>query len=204
MIGLIILSILFIFCVIFLILYITFVKGLNQEKFDQICDKKIARISTKNNLAFLSDLHLYNFSEERLKIHSVIFGKKFSYLITNYSLIGNVEGIKYDNSWIFYNRKTKSQEYIENLIDLGKQNIREIAGILAINTDFLVSIAVVPNECDFKIKEAEEKQNFVKNYSKLNHLINEFEYKNVGSFKPEQIDEKFKLLKKKNDERKSR
>lgn len=203
MIGLIILSILLIVIVIILVCYILFVKGLTQEKFIQICNKKIERISDKKSLSFLNNLHLSNFAEEKIKIHSVIYGKKFIYLLHNYSLIGSVEGNKNDNSWIFYNRKTKCQEYIENLIDVGNKNIEEIAGILGINAEFLVSIAVVPNECDFKIKEVQNKQNFVENYSKLSSIINEFESKGIGSFKPEQIDEKFTLLKKKNEERKS-
>lgn len=202
MVVLIILSILFVVCVILLITYILFVKGLNKKKFEQIVDKKIARISTKNCLASISKLNLYNFAEEKLKIHSVIFGKKFIYLVTNYCLLGNVEGEQNDNSWIYYNRRTKSQEYIENLNDVGNKNIQEIAGILSINAEFLVSISVVPNECNFNVKNAQGKQNFVTKYLKLSHLINELENKNVGSFKPEQINEKFDLLKKKNEERK--
>ena len=201
--GLIILSILLVFCVILLVSYILFIKGLTAEKFNEFCNKKIGKISTKNNLKYLDKISLYNFAQEKVKIDSIIFGKKFIYLVTNSFLLGNVEGDKNDNSWIYYNRQSKTQKYIENLLDVGNKNIQEIAGILAINAELLVSIAVTPNECNFNVKNAQEQQNFVTSYLKLSSKISEFESKNVSVLKSEQINDKISVLKKKNEERKN-
>lgn len=203
MIWLIILAILLVVFVVLLVSYIVFVRNLDDEKFVSFCERKIARISSQKSFKFINKIKLSNFAQEELKIDSIIFGKKFIYLVTKYTLIGSVEGEQNDNSWIYFNRKEKSKEYINNPLDEGNKNIKEIAGILGINTDFLVSIALIPNECNLNVKIENTKQNLVSNCFKFNRHISEFENKQVGEFKPEQILEKYTLLLKKNEERKN-
>ena len=83
---------------------------------------------------------------------------------------------------------------------LSQQNIQEFAGILGINTDPIISICLVPNECDFSVKQLENKNELIVHYSSLSRKINMLEKQKIGSLNEQQIYEQFRTIEGKNNE----
>ena len=79
------------------------------------------------------------------------------------------------------------------------QNIQEFAGILGINSDPIIAICVVPNECDFSVKDLENDKVVIVNYSSLNKKIKEFEKRNIGTLNEKQIYVQYSTIKERNE-----
>ena len=82
---------------------------------------------------------------------------------------------------------------------ISEKNIQEFAGILGIKEDFIVSISLIPNECDFKIKSSEYPKKIIVHYSSLGRKIKQFENQEIGSLDKTQIYEQFKTIENKNN-----
>jgi len=172
-----------------------------EEQFVRFCNKKVRRIAKRRKLNAIEDLHLLNYSREKLAVNHVIFGKKFIYLVSDYLLKGFVSGHANDNSWVYYNTIKRKNEYLPNLNLVSGKNIQEFSGILGISTDLIVSISLIPNECDFKIEGLNEDKKFITHYSSLNRRIKQLESRDVGSLNENQVYEQFRTIKSKNEER---
>ena len=191
--------VLFLFIVAFVAFFI-FLRKMSFETFEKLCEKKVKRIAKRNKLLVIEQLHLLNYKSEKLGVHHVIFGKKYIYLITDFLLKGFVSGEVNDNSWVYFNSVTKKNHYLSNLNKISEQNIQEFAGILGIKSDPIVSICLIPNECDFNIKNINSNQKMVVRYSSLSKKIKEFEKQSIGSLNEEQIYEQFRTIESKNNE----
>ena len=197
----IILAIILVLFITAFILFLLFLRKMNEEQFMKFCKRKVSRIAKRRKLNSIEDLHLLNYSREKLAVNHVIFGKKFIYLISDYLLKGFVSGNANDNSWVYYNNIKKKNEYLPNLNQISGKNIKEFSEILGISTDFVVSISLIPNECDFKIEALKEDKQFITHYSSLNRKIKQLEKREVGTLNEEQVYEQFRTIKSKNEER---
>ena len=190
--------------VIFVTAFIAFLVSLrrmNSETFNKLCTSKIIRIAKRRGLLLIPEAHLSNFEREMLPVNHVLFGEKYIYLISDFLLKGFVSGEEKDNSWIYFNNITKTTHYLDNLNAISDKNIRDFSGILQISPELIVSICVVPNECDFKIKgDKSDKKNIV-HYSSLRRMIRRLENKKIDALDKQQIIDQFNLIKAKNDER---
>ena len=191
--------VLFLFIVAFVAFFI-FLRKMSFETFEKLCEKKVKRIAKRDKVLVIEQLHLLNYKSEKLGVHHVIFGKKYIYLITDFLLKGFVSGEVNDNSWVYFNSVTKKNHYLSNLNKISEQNIQEFAGILGIKSDPIVSICLIPNECDFNIKNINSNQKMVVRYSSLSKKIKEFEKQSIGSLNEEQIYEQFRTIESKNNE----
>ena len=197
----------------FIILLITFVVFLSAfviftvvnikmsaETFNKLCSKKVSRIAKRNKYLAIANLNISNYSREKLGINHVVFGSKYIYLVTDYMLKGVVSGEVNDNSWVYYNNIKRTTHYVSNLNMISDKNIQEFAGILGIKEDFIVSISLIPNECDFKINGLVSDRKFVVHYSSLNRCIKKLEQDDVDSLDKNQTYEQFKTIEKRNEE----
>ena len=168
------------------------------KTFEKLCKGKVKRFAKRNKLLVIENLNLLNYQREKIEIDHVVFGKKYIYVITDFLVRGFVKGEINDNSWVYFNTNTKSTRYINNLYKVSDQNIAEFSEILGINTDPIVAICLVPNECDFSIKESESGKKIVTHYSSINKKIKEFEKRNIGSLNEKQIYEQYRTIKERN------
>ena len=171
------------------------------ETFKMLCQKKVKRIARRNKLLAVANLNILNYEREKIIVDHVIFGSKYIYIITDFMLKGFISGEVDDTSWIYFNKIEKKKHYIDNLKYVSEKNIQEIAEILGIKPDPIVSICLVPNECDFAVKQIEYNQKYVVHYSSLNRKIKELEGDHVGTLKEKQIYEQYNTIKAKNEER---
>ena len=195
--------ILLIVLILFVTLFVTFLVMLRRmdfEIFRNLCSKKVKRISKRRKLSCLTDLNLSNFDSEKLSVNQVIFGKKYIYIISNFLLKGFISGEEKDNSWVYFNNITKQTHYLDNLYALSDKNMQDFAGILQISPDPIVSICLVPNECDFKIGGTKNNKNIIVHYSSLTKAIRRLEKNDIGELDQNEIEEEFKLIKAKNEE----
>lgn len=192
--------ILFLFIVAF-ILFLLFLRKMSKETFKMYCQRKVKRIARRNNLLAIENLNILNYEREKIGVDHVIFGKKYIYVITDFMLKGFVSGEVNDNSWVYFNKIEKKNHYLENLSYVSDKNILEFAGILGINADPIVSICLVPNECDFTVKQLEYNKKMVVHYSSLSRKIKELESQNIGTLNEKQIYEQYQSIKSKNEER---
>ena len=197
-IALVIILILFIFG---FVVFLTYLRKMTNETYMRACMKKIRRIADRRKLYSILNLNLVNFEGEKLAAHHVIFGEKYIYLISDFMLKGFVDGEANDNSWVYYNNITKQTHYLDNLDKVSEKNIEDFAGISAISKDLIVSICLVPNECDLTINGLENKNKFIVHFNTINRLIAALERKKIGSLKQEQIYEQYQTIKKQNEER---
>lgn len=170
------------------------------ETFISLSKKKIIRISKRNNFLSITDLNICNYDCEKLNVNHVIFGNKYIYLVSDFLLKGFVSGEANDNSWVYYDNIKKKSHYLSNLNMISNKNIQDFAGILGISPDLIVSICLVPNECDFKINNEKSERKIIVHYSSLNRKIRQFEKQDIGAFDKEQIYEQFKLIERRNNE----
>ena len=195
------LAIILVLFIVAFILFLVMLCKMTPETFKKYAQGKVRRIARRNHLFAIDDLNILNYKREHLRVDHVIFGKKYIYIITDYMLKGFVSGEVNDNSWVYYNKITKKSIYLDNLSYVSDQNIQEFAGILGINADPIVSICLVPNECDFTVKQLEYNKKMVVHYSSLNRKIRELESSNIGSLNEKQIYEQYSAIKSKNEER---
>lgn len=195
-IGLVILLVLFI---IAFTLFLIWTRRMNLETFIKHCQKKIKRIAKRNDLLSVPDLSISNYDSEKMLVNHVIFGKKYIYLISDFMLKGFVSGEANDNSWVYYNNIKKTTHYLSNLHMLSDKNIRDFSGILGISSDPIVSICLIPNECDFKIKSSEDPKKIIVHYASLARKIKQFENQEIGSLDKAQIYEQYKTIENKNN-----
>ena len=172
------------------------------ETFKKYATKKVIRIARRNKLLTVPNLNILNYEREKICVDHVIFGNKYIYIITDFMLKGSVSGEVNDNSWVYYNKIIKKEKYLDNLSLVSDKNIREFAEISGIKADFIVSICLVPNECDFTVKQLEYNKKMVVHYSSLNRKIKELENQNIGTFNKEQIYEQYNAIRTKNEESK--
>ena len=195
----ILLAVLILFVAAFAVFFIM-LRRMSSEDFRKICSKKVSRIAKRRKLLFLNNVSLTSFESKHLSVNHVIFGKKFIYIVSDFSLKGFVSGDEKDNSWLYFDNVKKSTHYLSNLHAISEQNIRDFAGILQISPDPIVSICLVPNICDFKIKSESLDKKAIVHYSSLSRVIRKFENRNIGELDEEQISEEFALLIAKNEE----
>lgn len=196
--------ILLIVLVIFISAFIAFlvmIRRMDSITFNKLCTSKVSRLAKRKNLLLIPEAHLSNFEREKLAINHVLFGEKFIYLISDFLLKGFVSGEEKDNSWVYFNSITKTNHYLDNLYLISDKNIRDFSQILEISPDLIVSICVVPNECDFKIKGIKDDKKIIAHYSSLRRVIKRFEKKRIDALDKKQIIDQFNLIKAKNDER---
>ena len=192
--------------IILIILLTTFIcffvwlRRMNAETFESLCEKKVKRIADRNAYQAITNLNISNYDREKLIVNHAIFGKKYIYLISDFFLRGFVSGDNKDNSWIYYDNLKKKHNYLSNLFSLSSKNMRDFAGILQISNDPIIAICLVPNEVDFKIGNAKDEKKFIVHYSSLGRLIRKLERRNIGELDQEQIDYRVKLLNSKNGE----
>lgn len=200
---------LFILLLILLILSIVFFVGfpivkrkLIPEKFKSFCERKIKHIASKNNYLYLSNLNLTNLDLKKIDINHILFGEKFIYIFKEMPLVGEISGVVDDNSWIYSSSVEKTTKYIDNISHVLNENIQDFAGIININPQLIVSICVVPNECDLLIKDINKANLIVTHYSSLKGLINKIESISIAPIDKEKLIQDFELINEKNNEQK--
>ena len=187
--------------VLFIIAFVVFlvvIKKMDSKTFTKYCEGRIRRFAKRNKLLAIDKLNILNYNREKLDANHVIFGKKYIYLVTDLMVKGFVKGDVNDNSWVYFNKNTKKTHYLSNLSKVSDKNIQEFAGILGINPDPIVAICLVPNECDFSIKELGNDHKMVVHYSSFARKIKELEKRQIGSLNEEQIYEQYKTIKERN------
>jgi len=186
------------------IAFLLFIRKMSSETFVKLCQGKVKRFAKRKNLLAISDLSITNYKNEKLLINHVIFGKKYIYLIGDFLLKGFVKGDAKDNSWIYYNNIRKKDNYLDNLLTISSKNMQDFAEILQISADPIVFICLVPNECDFDIKNMKNDKQIIARYSRVISKINSLEKENIGTLNQEQIYEQFKTIESRNKESKQR
>ena len=198
MVVFILLAILLILFVTAFVMFLIFLRKMDEMTFKNLCSKKVKGFARRNKLLAIEKLNVLNYAREKVNIDHVIFGKKYIYIITDFLYKGFIKGELTDNSWVYRNTTTKKNEYSDNLSKVSDKNIQEFVGILGINSDPIVSICLVPNECDFAIRELGNDKKMVVHYSSLNRKIKELEERDIGSLNEEQIYEQYQAIKERN------
>lgn len=183
------------------VIFLVLLRKMTFDTFKKLSSAKVSRIAKRKKYLAIDNLNILNYKREKLGVNHVIFGKKYIYIITDFMLKGFVSGEVNDNSWVYYNKITKKNQYLENLSTVSDKNIQEFAAILGINADPIVSICLVPNECDFTVKQLEFNKKMVVHYSSLNRKIKELENQDIGTLNEKQIYEQYSTIKSKNEER---
>ena len=195
------LAIILVLFIVAFILFLVTLRKMTPETFKKLCSRKVTRIARRHKLLSVANLNILNYEREKVGVDHVIFGKKYIYIITDFMLKGFVSGEVNDNSWVYFNKIQKKNHYLDNLSYVSDKNIQEFAEILGIKPDPIVSICLVPNECDFTVKLLKENKKMVVHYSMLNIRIKELENQNIGTLKEKQIYEQYSTIKAKNEER---
>ena len=192
------LVLLLILVVMFAIIFAIFLSKISPEKYSKFCAKKVRNLARKKSLLYLDDVNLVNFDKEHIYVDQIIFGKKYIYLVTDIKLNGFVSGDACDNSWIYYNRKEKKHKYIANLNELAKDNIKEVSTLLGVDSAPFVSICLISNNCDFKIKNQNRNESHIVHFLSLKRKIRHLEKSKINSLDEEQIYEEYKRVKETN------
>lgn len=192
---------------LFIILFLTitiFVRKMNAKQYNKFCERKIQRIARRYDFLNVTNLNIANFNSERIKVDQIIFGKKYIYLITDLFIKGFVNGEVSDNSWMYFSSIERKHHYLNNLNEILSQNIAEFVNIFGIKNDPIIPICLIPNECEFKIKNLNNDKKLIVNYCKFTRTIRRLEKENIGSLEPKQIYEHYKTIKNKNEQENKR
>lgn len=199
MVWFILLLILLVIAIAFFITYPIVKRLVLPEKFNVFCERIIRRFAKRNKYHLVNESRLLNFDSKQLKIDHVLFGKKYIYIIHDACLMGEVKGSLEDSSWLYKKYGERVSNYVDNLVDVSNENIRDFAGIIGVNAEIIVAICIIPNECDFQIKGTNSTNVNVVHFSSVKRLIKNLESQNIGELNQERLDESYKTLKEKNE-----
>lgn len=190
----IILIVLLIIAVIFFVAYPFIRIKIISENYNYFCNKKIKKIAIKNDVNFLTNLKLENYNKEKLGIDSIIFGKKYIYIISNFYYDGEIKGDIKNNSWMFIKRGEKTAHYIDNLTDNLSEKTRGFCEKINANPELIVSIGLLNNECYFNIEEPNSPNTFIVRYSSLKKLISQLEEREIKSLDENLLEKEYQKL----------
>ena len=176
-------------------------RKMTSESFKRLATRKVRNIARRHKLLAIENLNILNYKREHLGIDHVIFGNKYVYIITDYMLKGFVSGEVNDNSWVYFNKLKKKNQYLDNLSYVSDKNIQDFAGILGISSDPIISICLIPNECDISVNGYKDSNKMIVHYAALNKVVSSLERQQIGSFKQEQIYEQYEKIKSRNEEK---
>ena len=97
------------------ICFFVWLRKMDAETFKSLCQKKVERIANRKGYQVIKDLNISNYNREKLIVNHAIFGRKYIYLISDFFLKGFVSGDEKDNSWLYYDTRTKKHNYLSNL-----------------------------------------------------------------------------------------
>ena len=197
-------AILAVILVLFISVFVAFfvyIRRMDLNAFKSFCEKKIKRFARRNDLDVISKVSILNYARERLLVDHILFGKKYIYLVTDFLLKGFVSGEEKDNSWIYFDNIKRTHNYLNNLHKYSDKNIQEFAGILGVSEDFIVSVCLIPNECDFKIKNYQNTRKHIVRYSAFNTLVKTLEKQPIDCLDESQAKEYYKIALEKNNEK---
>lgn len=189
------LIILLVLAIVFFISFPIFRRKIIRKKYDVFCSKKIRTIAKKNNLLFITNLKLTNYSGEEIKIDHILFGKKYIYILIDYYFNGDIKGTSENNSWILEKRHDEGCEYIDNISnDLSGKN-RVFSEKITANPELIIPISIVNNDCEIKVNGINNNSTFVVHYSSLKKLIKKLESRDITNLDDEQIKNIYENLK---------
>lgn len=190
----ILLAVLLVATIIFFVVAALYLNNISKLKYDFYCEKLVKRIAKRRKLLSSTRLNIANFDSNKINVNHIIFGKKYIYLISDFKFNGFVYGDASDKSWIYYNRREKKNKYIVNLNELANENIDEISALLGINRDPFISICLISNNCDFKLKNQDLKANHLVHYFGLRRKIRKLEKSDIDSLDENQIYEEYNTI----------
>lgn len=195
------LIILLILAIVFFITYPILKKKITYKNYNVFCSRKIRKISSKNNFKFLTNLKLTFYSGEQLIIDHVIFGKKYIYILMNYLFDGDINGSLENNSWIFKKRHNEGATYIDNISEQLAEKTRVFSAKISANSDLIVPVAIVNNDCEISVVGINKNNTFVVHYSYLKKIIKNLEARNIPDLNAEQVEIQYENLRKENEEK---
>ncbi len=180
------LVILLVLAIVFFITFPIIKRKIIAKKYNIFCSKKIGSIAKKNNLLFLTNLRLSNYSGEEINIDHILFGKKYIYILINYFFNGDIKGTSENNSWILEKRHDEGCEYIDNISNdlTGKNGV--FSEKITANPELIIPIAIVNNDCEIKVNGINNNNTFVVHYSSLKKLIKKLESRSIANLDCEQ------------------
>lgn len=199
MILFVILILLFCSLTAFFIMYPKEKRSILSKNYYKYCDKKVNSVASSNKFKAVNHATLNDYFNEPTEVDHLIFGNKFIYLISDHLLMGDVDGVASDNSWLYKKRGEKSCTYIANLYEECEKKVSDFATKINIDKETIIGVSLIPNECNVFIKGNNKSKTIIARYSDLKGIIKQFEKNKIASFNEEQILEYYNLVRAKNE-----
>ena len=143
-------------------------------------------------------MNIVDFQYKRLNIDQIIFGYKYIYLVTNNLLCGEVKGKINDHSWTFKKYGNKDKIYIDNIIEAADDKISKFTSLIGIKKEFVISICVIPNECDFLVNKVNKDNSVIIRSKSFYKMIDKIESRNIDPFNKGQLKNYYEMVKARN------
>lgn len=195
---LIVLIILFILSIAFFVCFPFVKRNIIFKKYNSFCTRKVKAIAKKYNLRYLTDINLYTFNNENIGINSILFGKKYIYIMSNYYMSGDIEGNNNFNSWTLKKRRGNGVEYIDNISNQLSEKTRVFSIKFGIDSELIMPIAIVNNDCEIKVNGINQNNTFIIHFSSFKKLIENLEKRNLVNLNEDQVELKYETIKNEN------
>lgn len=166
------------------------------KKYKEVHYKEVAKIVNNQDYRLINRFIFRIEENKKAVIDHIIFGEKFIYLVFSRYYKGNLEGKLDDSSFIITNKKGKKM-YTENPFKYMNFVVSRLCINSGLEDSLLIGIVMVNNDCAITIPNKSEKF-FVINKKRLPKLIKEFESKDIGKFKEDELQKAILVLDKMN------
>ena len=171
--------------IIFLFIAIPVVHIYHKRQFKHYYYKKIYHIALYNDYYLVNDFVFKLDSKHNTVVDHLLFGNKFIYVLQDYYFEGDLTGSASDPDLVLIS-KTGDKNYVDNPYATFNKLLSRLSTATGINTDLMVGIAVVNNDCRMKINTP-SKQFFMIQRNKLPKLIKTIENRDIGNINAEKL-----------------
>lgn len=192
------LIILFVLALAFFLVYPKVRRNYLEKNFNAVCARKASKISKKRNFYYLENVNILDFQYKKFDIDQILFGRKYIYVISNSLLLGEVNGNMNDHSWTFKKYGNKDKIYIDNIIEAADDKISKFTSLIGIKKEFVISICVIPNECDFLVNKVNKDNSVIIRSKSFYKMIDKIESRNIDPFNKGQLKDYYEMVKARN------
>ena len=104
------------------------------------------RLAMNKDYYLINKLVLNSHDSQQLVIDHLMFGNKYIYLIHDFYCEASLYGKDCDNSLLV--RSKKGNSYVENPLDVAKQQLKELSVLINFDESLFVPIALVNDSCN--------------------------------------------------------
>ncbi len=152
-----------------------------RHKTPEMFYKRVLRVANDFDFYLVNNIKVKSGTRPVGKIHHIIGGDKYLYLISECYFNGVIEARSDDKIWVFYSKDDKKQDF-RNPIQVNNEIINAFCMSTNINKSFIKGIVIINDDCFVQRLDTGVGETILVPVSKLEEVIKRYESDDVKPF----------------------